>query len=229
MNFGSMIHFLAFFFAVVLLANPIPQNSDDLVVEGSYDVASSNLASSDNPECTTSIPSTDLADDNVDDSGDDGNIFRRGALACPNTFLPTTEKKTPNAPYNPYIPATQRAPPPSDGETKKQGNPPDPCPNQEYSKHVSCGGAEVRHRTTREILFVTNCVPGKVLLVSFHLRHKTTNHKKLRFCGCSLGVAIEIEAHGPWEKKTKIAQYCCQQYLPAVRSIPKKELKKGPW
>lgn len=222
-----MVYFFVFFFAVALLANPVPQNLDDLVIEESYDVASSDLAPSNNPECTTSIPSTNLADDNINDSGDDEYIFRRGASTCPNMFLPTTEKKIPNTPYIPYIPATQRAPP-SNTETKKKGNPSEPCPGTEYPKHVSCGGPEVRHPTTREILFVTNCVSGKVLLVSFHLEPKTANHKRLRFCGCSLGAAYEIEAHGPWEKKTKIAQYCCDQFLPAVRFIPKKELRKGP-
>lgn len=173
-----MIRFFAVFFAVVLLANPIPQDLDGLVVGESYDLASSDLAPSDNPDCTSSIPSTDLADVNIDDGGDDEYILRRGTIACPNMFSPTTEKKTPNTPYIPYIPGTQRAPPPSNTDTKNKGNPPEPCPGQEYPKRVFCGGAEVRHQITREILFVVNCVPGKVLLAPFHLQPKNRESPK---------------------------------------------------
>lgn len=201
-----MYIFFVLFFTIVL-ASPFPQNPDESIIEDGFDIASSSY-----PGCTPAT-SNDLSDENTEEDSQDGGIFRRQVKSCP--VLQPATRQNPRRPSNP---SAARAPPPSNSEKKIPGDPPDYCTDEEYQAYLSCGGPEVRHSTSREILFVTNCVPGKVyFLLIFHFNFDTIPITMTKICGFS-GEAEAIEAHDPWEKAKKIAQYCCSEYLPMVSS-----------
>ena len=174
--------FIPFFaVSIVVFANPVPYDSNDLIdteqpsTEKISEVVSSDIDSNNEPvenDSTSSQMTIKTSPIYISDNGCDPeditqkrNMFRRqsGSRSCPSGFVPTPRK--PNPVQTPPSPSTQ-----SDQQTqpKKATTSTDKNPCTEklrsalvptQSVHVTCGGPTVGGFLSQPN-FVLNCVPG---------------------------------------------------------------------
>lgn len=148
----------------IIYANPVPQNSDDLIInpDPSLEEEAPNVALLDDSStfyeagCPKDSSSRNLSDDNTNDV--QNVIYRRSVTYCPSTGyqLPPTPGHQRNIPLQPK---TNQWVNPSD--RTQSGSSSGLCSKYFLPEHVSCAGPEVLNNQNGKLDLVLDCVHGK--------------------------------------------------------------------
>lgn len=145
----------------VVLAAPVLQTWNDLNAELVPAFDTTSYLPTDDSVLSHDLNRAEYADcdaETSDDSVDAGIFKRKSAVCCPTLF-----KHSPgySKPEKVTIPETLTDPSKTPLNEQHDGLPHYECPNPSRQKLTTCGGAELRETKGGDIIFVTNCIPGK--------------------------------------------------------------------
>lgn len=121
------------------------------------------------------------------------DIFRRESKACiSNPISPDSSTVTPK-------------------ESTQTGSSSNPCTDEDFTHHVTCGGFEVYDEL--DLSYITHCVEGNVWLL---IQPSLFLSERMLIWKWFLGSKNRIEKQGPWPSTSLVAEYCCHIYAPRV-------------
>lgn len=170
--------FIVFAFALLIVANPVPQGSTDfrdidgepMPAEETLSIDEFNpldgiddLISSNNPGSSNGADCALRSSRNADNS-QENPIFRRGPAACRSNYQTPGEPSVERPVHLEGKPATYQE---------------SACTKVHRQKHLWCGGPEVRYTPNDRIVFVMNCVSGNTVPSTHNSFHQSFDRNNL--------------------------------------------------